>query len=196
MTRSTDPDLFDFLGRSSRPARGARAVTSARAAHRAEAAGYEDPALARRRRLLVGAATALLVVLAFVAGIAVGRGKRTTDGVPLVGGAAGRAEVVETWILKGRPLPKVSPVGQDDVETRLLRAMKQRYPSLDPYLASGPVEVGRGQVAAGSFRLVARGFQSEASATAWAKVLSRERVGEYQPFQDCRPERVAEKGAR
>ena len=43
----------------------------------------------------------------------------------------------------------------------------------------------------GHIRLSVRGFESEASALQWAEALSAERVAEYTPFRDRRPEKAA-----
>lgn len=184
MSRS-NPDLFEFFGKGrGRPASSARAVSTP---VRGDAATIT---VSRRLMVLLGAGAVLLSALAFLGGLAVGRGKRLgAEGAELV--RKERPAVVrETWILRGQALPKIAMSGSDNLEQRCLAAFRDRYPALAPFLASVPVEEARGRLMNGHFRLIVRGFESEASALQWAKALSAERVAEYMPFRDSRPEKA------
>jgi len=142
--------------------------------------------LSRRLAVLLAAGAVLTTALAFVGGMAVGRSKRPTgDGAPVP------TPIVRmpTWILRGAALNRISNMSLS-LEDRALAAIRARHPQLAPFVASSPVEASRGRVVPGQFRLIVRGFTSEASATAWAKALSAERVDEAFPFRDCRPERA------
>jgi len=184
MSRS-NPDLFEFFGKGrGRPSSSARAVSTP---VRREVATVT---VSRRLMVLLGAGAVLLSSLAFLGGLAIGRGKRLGDGAGLVRRDKPVEPVRDTWILRGQPLPKVSMAGSDNLEHRALAAFRERYPALAPFIFSTPVEEGRGRVVSGHFRLIVRGFDTEASALQWAKALSRERVAEYAPFRDCRPEKA------
>ncbi len=180
----TNPDLFEFFGkRRGKPTTSARAVSTP-----TRDGGGAVVTLSRRLATLLAAGAVLLTALAFVGGLAVGRGMGGATGLHLVN----KPKVdppSATWLLRGTPLPRISNQS-DSLEHRALAFIREKYPQLAPFLSSGPVEAGRGRVEAGRFRLIVRGFPSEASATAWAKALSTERVGEYHPFRDCRPERA------
>jgi hypothetical protein len=182
----TNPDLFEFFGKGrGRPTSGARAVSTP---VRHDAATVT---VSRRLMVLLGAGAVLLSALAFLGGLAIGRGKRLgAEGAELVRPDRTAATVRETWILRGQPLPKISIAGSDNLEQRALATFRERFKELAPFLASAPVEESRGRLMNGHFRLIVRGFESEASALQWAKVLSAERVLEYAPFRDCRPEKA------
>lgn len=185
MSRS-NPDLFEFFGKGrGRPASSARAVSTP---IRADAATVT---VSRRLMVLLGAGAVLLSALSFLGGLAIGRGKRLgAEGAELVRREKANTPARETWILRGMPLPKIATTSTDNLEQRTLAAFRERYPALAPFLASAPVEEARGRLMNGHFRLIVRGFESEASALQWAKVLSAERVAEYTPFRDCRPEKA------
>lgn len=184
MSRSST-DLLDFFGKRSGKAQGARAVSRPVAGARAPVVAWSG-----RQAALAGATALLLLALAFVGGVAVGQGRKpAADGkVALVRGA-GEPER-DVWMLRGRPLMRIQNGAVDNYEIRALAAFRSRFPDLVPFLSATGVEDGRGRMVPGQFRLVIRGFQSEASATAWAKVLATATVGEHQPFKDCRPEKA------
>ncbi|MFO0934732.1 MAG: hypothetical protein U1E39_18760 [Planctomycetota bacterium] len=185
MSRS-NPDLFEFFGKGrGRPATSARAVSTP---VRGDAATVT---VSRRLMVLLGAGAVLLSALSFLGGLAIGRGKRLgADGAELVRRDATARPAPDTWILRGQALPKIATAGTDNLEQRALAAFRERYPMLAPFLASAPVEEARGRLMNGHFRLIVRGFESEASALQWAKALSAERVAEYAPFRDSRPEKA------
>lgn len=183
MPRPTS-DLLDLFGR--RSGGGARAVSKGRAPDAPRATAPSGT----RQRVLLGSAAVLALVLAFVGGVAVGQGKK---GVGLVNPAAKDASAAparDTWILRGRTLPRIAGVGVDNLEKRALAHFAARFPELVTFLSSAPVEESKGKFLPGMFRLVVRGFPDEKSATEWARHLGAEQVGEFRPFQDCRPEKA------
>ena len=184
MARPTS-DLLDLFGRKSAGGGGggARAVSKGRAPDAPRHGG------SARQRLLLGAAGSLALVLAFVGGVAIGQGRR---GVSLVNPGAGAAATParDTWILRGKSLPRIAGVGADNLEKRALAHFSARFPELVTFLTSTAVEEAKGRFAPGMFRLVVRGFPDEKSAIEWSRHLAAETVGEYRPFQDCRPEKA------
>lgn len=184
MARPTS-DLLDLFGRRNAGGSGG----GARAVSKGRAPDAPKSPWSGRQKLLAGAAGSLALVLAFVGGLAVGQGKR---GVGLVNPGAGTtaATVRDTWILRGRALPRIAGVGADNLEKRALAHFASRFPELVTFLTSTAVEEAKGKFAPGMFRLVVRGFPDEKSASEWARHLGAETVGEYRPFQDCRPEKA------
>jgi hypothetical protein len=177
-------DLLDVFGRR----RSGPAASSARAVSRPRAASHASFEVTRRQALLCGCAALLLLVLAFVGGLAVGRARGPGVASPELARTATPAR--ETWILRGRSLPRLG-VGADNLEKRALEQISANHPELVPFLAAVPVEEGQGRVNKFHFRLIVRGFDSEAKANDWARTLARERVGEHYPFHDSRPERMS-----
>src|SRR5262245_41196286 len=175
MSRPTS-DLLDFFGRKS--GGGARAVSKPVASERPRS-GVKHPRT-------IGLLTAILIAaLTFVGGYLVGRARRASPPSPELARPATPEK--PTWILRGRPLPRIG-IGGETLESKALAAMRSRRPELAPFVSAVPVEGANGRSSLTLFRLVVRGFKSEAEGLAWARILSDERVDSYPLFAECRPE--------
>jgi hypothetical protein len=182
MTRPTS-DLLDFFGRKSGGAGGgARAVSK-------PLPGDRPSMSVSRRQASIGVVGAgLLVALAFAGGYLLGKSKRSEPAGP--GLTRQAVPEPETWILRGRVLPKIG-VGTEPLATKAVAAIKNKYSGLARFVDWVPVETGNGRVSSSNFRLIVRGFKTEDDGLGWAKTLSNEQVDSYFLFKDCRPERAS-----
>jgi hypothetical protein len=172
-------DLLDvFRGRPAR-SRGARAVSRPLVDRKGG-----EVLLSRRQVLLGGAALGLLVLLAFVGGTAVGRGRR--DGVAMANvPKSGPAATV--YQFRSRELSRLSAEG-GDAQADALESFRRAFPDLAPGVFAVRAEDARGREKPGAFRLLVRGFADRKQATSWLFHVKGWQVGGTLPFEDSRPE--------
>ncbi len=130
--------------------------------------------LERRQALIVLSGVTLLVVLAFVGGIGIGRGSRKTarDATP------GLSRAATAWRIRGAELPWVGGPSGEDVRSRVAQAFPVRYPQLHWQIEDVAVSPGK----AVKFRLCVFGFASRQDAVEAQLALQTWEVGGYYPF--------------
>jgi hypothetical protein len=135
--------------------------------------------LAGRRLLLVAAGTLLAVVLAFVVGVGIGRGKGPADGESLARRAA------SSWRLRGRPLPRVGRRAED-YEKRVVAELERCYPDLKGWFRTEGATAGPN--GSPRFRVVLHRLSSQQVAEAWQGALLTWPVDDYVPFENAQVE--------
>jgi hypothetical protein len=139
--------------------------------------------LGRRHLLLAGAGAVLLVVLAFVAGIGIGRGHRG-------GGRAGDVALANvgaarTWRLPGAALPRIGPRAEEVLP--LVRAALERdWPELIGHYRVE--EVPSTPPKAPRLRFTVFGLRTREDAEKWQASLLGWFVSGHVPFEHTRPE--------
>jgi hypothetical protein len=177
---STDLLAVFRSGPSSRG--GARAVSRPLGGERPRGA-----VVLSRRQAFLGTGVALLAVLfAFIAGTAVGRGRRA----PSVESASPLARTAApSWQIRSKSLPRIS-LGAENLEARAVKEFRARFPQLAPHLSVAPVEDAKGRPLPAEFRLVVRGFDDKRVADQWRFPLNAWSVDMFFPFEAARPEPV------
>jgi hypothetical protein len=139
--------------------------------------------LGRRHLLVVGAGGVLLVVLAFVAGIGIGRGgsrKGAGADVPLARPGAAR-----TWRLPGAALPRIGPRAEE-VPPLVRAALERDWPQLVGHYRIEDVPSGPGKPPRVRFTVV--GIRNREEAEKWQVSLLGWFVAGHVPFEHARPE--------
>lgn len=170
-------DLLDVFrsASSSKPAKGAASPRAAR--------GPGAPiVLARRQVLILASGGVLLVVLAFVAGIGIGRGGRRSPSDT----APGLARGVVSWRLVGAAIPRVGGPGAEDLRAKVQAEFERRWPQMVGHYRIDDVPAPPGKPA--KFRLTIFGFPSREAAEMAGVDLAGWFVDAYVPFEYARAE--------
>jgi hypothetical protein len=138
--------------------------------------------LGRRHLVVLGAGGVLLVVLAFVAGIGIGRGGARRGSGPDVALARGTAR---TWRLPGAALPRIGARAEEVVP--LVRAALERdWPQLIGHYRIEDVPSPRDR--APRVRFTVFGLRNREEADKWQGALIGWLVAGHIPFEHARPE--------